>query len=279
VKVTVLGASGFIGRALTAALTRRGDVVRAVSLRDPAHAAETAGGSDVVVNLAGAPVIERWTEARKREIARSRVDLPRAFLTALANVEQRPRAYVSASAIGYYGMSRTATFTENSPPGDDFLARVCAAWEAEAAQAASLGMRVAVVRTGLVLGRGGGALAKLLPLFRLGLGGPLGSGEQWNSWIHLDDHVAIYLLAIDGYAGALNATAPNPVTNRDFTRALAATVHRPAVLPAPAFALKLVFGEGATVLTEGQRVLPEAVLAAGYAFRFPDIRSACADLT
>ncbi len=277
-KVTVLGASGFVGRALAAALTERGDDVRSVSLRDPARAAEAADGSDVVVNLAGAPVVERWTDERKRAIASSRVDLPRAFLAALANVERRPQAYVSASAIGYYGMSRTATFTETSPPGDDFLARVCVAWEAEAAHASALGMRVAIVRTGLVLGRDGGALAKLLPLFRSGLGGPVASGEQWNSWIHLDDHVGIYLLAIDGFAGPLNATAPQPVTNRDFTRALAAAVHRPALFPAPEFALKLVFGEGASVLTEGQRVLPVEALAAGYTFRFPEIGAACADL-
>jgi uncharacterized protein len=277
-KVTVLGASGFIGRAMVAALKERGDDVRAVSLRDPAQAAEAASGSDVVVNLAGAPVAVRWTEASKREIARSRVDLPRAFLSALERVEARPSAYVSASAIGYYGMSRSATFTEKSPPGDDFLARVCVAWESEAARARDLGLRVAIVRTGLVLGRDGGALAKLLPLFRLGLGGPIAGGEQWNSWIHLADHLRIYQLAIDGYDGVLNATAPNPVTNREFTRALAAAVHRPAIFPVPAFALKLVFGEGSSVLTEGQRVLPEAPLAAGFAFRFPAIDAACADL-
>jgi uncharacterized protein (TIGR01777 family) len=277
-KVTVLGASGFVGRALVAALTARGDDVRAISLRDPARAAETASGSEVIVNLAGAPVAARWTDERKRAIANSRVDLPRAFLSALERVERRPNIYVSASAIGYYGMSRTATFTESSPPGDDFLARVCAAWEAEAMHAGSLGMRVAIVRTGVVLGRDGGALAKLLPLFRSGLGGPLASGEQWTSWIHLDDHIGIFLLAIDSYTGALNATAPAPVTNRDFTRALAAAVHRPALLPAPEFALKLVFGEGASILTEGQRVLPEAALAAGYTFRYPDIAAACAAL-
>jgi uncharacterized protein (TIGR01777 family) len=277
-KVTVLGASGFVGRALVAALTARGDDVHGVSLRDPARAAEAADGSDVVVNLAGAPVIERWTGERKRIIASSRIDAPHAFLTALERADVRPNVYVSASAIGYYGTSRTATFTETSPPGDDFLARVCTAWEAEAANAGALGMRVAIVRTGVVLGRDGGALAKLLPLFRSGLGGPIASGEQWSSWIHLDDHIGIYLLAIDGYAGVLNATAPQPVTNRDFTRALAAAVHRPAFLPAPEFALKLVFGEGASILTEGQRVLPEAALAAGYAFRYPDITSACAAL-
>ncbi len=277
-KVTILGASGFVGRALGAALQARGDDVRAVSLRDPARAAESASGSDVVVNLAGAPVIGRWTDDYKREIARSRVDLPHAFLSALERVDARPNAYVSASAIGYYGMSRTATFTETSPPGDDFLARVCVAWEDEAARAGALGMRVAIVRTGLVLGRDGGALGPLLPLFRAGLGGPVASGEQWTSWVHLDDHVGIYLLAIDSYGGTLNSTAPNPVKNRDFTRALAAAVHRPAILPAPEFGIKLLFGEGASIVTEGQRVVPAAALAAGYVFRHPEITEACASL-
>jgi uncharacterized protein (TIGR01777 family) len=277
-KVTVLGASGFVGRALGAALQARGDDVRAVSLRDPARAAQAASGSDVVVNLAGAPVVGRWTESYKREIAHSRVELPHEFLTALERVDARPNAYVSASAVGYYGMSRTATFTETSPPGDDFLARVCVAWETEAARAGARGMRVAVVRTGLVLGRTGGALSPLLPLFRAGLGGPVASGEQWTSWVHLDDHIGILLLAIDGYAGAMNSTAPNPVKNRDFTRALAAAVHRPGIIPAPEFGIKLLFGEGASIVTEGQRVLPEAALAAGYTFRHPEITEACASL-
>jgi hypothetical protein len=277
-KITLLGGSGFIGRALATALQGRGDTVQSVSLRDPARAAEAADGSDVVVNLAGAPVAERWTEDRKREIARSRIDVPRAFLSALSRASHRPSAYVSASAIGYYGTSRTATFTETSPPADDFLARVCVGWETEAAHARDLGMRVAIVRTGLVLGRDGGALGKLLPLFRSGLGGPVASGDQWYSWIHLDDQIGVYRLAIDGYDGVLNATAPAPVTNRDFTRALATAVGRPAFLPAPEFALKLAFGEGAYVVTEGQRVLPEATLAAGYAFRYPEIAAACASL-
>ena len=274
--VTVLGASGFIGRALTAALTKRGDTVRTASLRDPARAADASDGADVVVNLAGAPVAERWSESQKRAIMTSRVDLPHAYLSALGHVDRRPSAYVSSSAVGYYGTSRTATFTETSPPGDDFLARVCVAWEAEAEGARALGMRVARVRTGIVLGRDGGALAKLMPLFRMGLGGIVGSGEQWYSWIHIDDEVGLYLLAIDGFEGALNATAPTPVKNREFTTALAGALHRPALFPAPAFALSLALGEGAYVVTEGQRVLPQAALAAGYTFRYPTIASACA---
>jgi uncharacterized protein (TIGR01777 family) len=273
-----LGGSGFIGRPLAASLQKRGDTVRVASLRDPIAAAATADGSDVVVNLAGASVAERWTDAQKRAIMTTRVDLPQAFLRALAGVAAKPKAYVSASAIGYYGTSRTATFTETSPAGDDYLASVCVAWEAEAQRARQLGMRVAIVRTGIVLGNAGGALGKLLPLFRFGLGGVVASGEQWYSWIHLADQVGIYELAIDGYDGVLDATAPNPAKNRDFTTALAAAVHRPALFPAPEFALKLVLGEGAYVVTEGQRVLPEATLAAGYRFRFPDLGPALADI-
>lgn len=277
-RITVLGASGFIGRHLVAALERRGDDVVAASLRDPARAAAACSGSEVVVNLAGAAVSERWTSARKREIERSRVELPRAFIAALQQLDRRPNAYVSASAIGYYGTSRTATFTEESPPGDDFLARVCVSWENEARRARALGMRVALVRTGLVLGKDGGALAKLLPIFKLGAGGVVASGEQWYSWIHIDDHVGVYLHAIDRYDGALNATAPHPVTNRDFTKALAAALHRPAFVPTPAFAIRLMLGDGATIVTEGQRVLPQATTASGYTFVFPRLEPALANI-
>ncbi|HTJ26308.1 MAG TPA: TIGR01777 family oxidoreductase [Candidatus Limnocylindria bacterium] len=270
-RVTILGASGFIGRALADALRARGDTPVPVSLRDPAAAAAASAGSDVVVNLAGASVASRWTTRHKREIERSRVALPRAYLEALATVKPHPSAYVSASAIGYYGTSRTVTFTETNGPGHDFLARVCAGWETEARHAATQGMRVAIVRTGLVLGRDGGALAKLIPIFRAGLGGVVGSGKQWYSWIHLEDQVGIYLHAIDGADGVLNATAPNPVTNRVFTCALAAAVRRPALLPVPAFAVQLFLGEGAIIVTEGQRVLPERTLASGFRFRHSDL--------
>lgn len=277
-RVTILGASGFIGRRLGAALRARGDVVIEASLRDPARAAEVSAGSDVVVNLAGAPVSVRWTDAAKREMTRSRVDLPRAYLEALARTTDRPKAYVSGSAVGYYGTSRTATFTEASPPGDDFLARVCVAWEAEADRAATLGMRVAKVRTGLVIGPEGGVLGKLLPLFRLGLGGVIASGRQWQSWIHAEDEIGIVLHAIDGADGVFNASAPNPVTNRDFTRALGRAVRRPTIFPVPAFAGALLFGEGAMMLNEGQRVLPERTVASGYVFRHPELDEALRSL-
>ncbi len=277
-RVTVLGASGFIGRRLVAALRARGDVVVELSLRDPEAAAAASAGSDAVVNLAGAPISVRWTPAIKEALKTSRVDLPRRYLAALAGVAERPKAYVSASAVGYYGTSRSATFVETSPPGDDFLAGVCVAWEAEADTAATLGMRVAKLRTGLVLGSDGGALAMLFPVFRLGLGGPVGDGGQWYSWIHADDAVGIILHAIDGVEGILNAVAPKPVTNRDFSRALGRVVHRPAFLPTPAFATGLMLGEGAIIVNEGQRVLPQRTLATGYVFRHPDLAEALSSL-
>lgn len=231
-----------------------------------------------MVNLTGAAVAKRWTSARKAEIRRSRVELTRALLDRIGSLERKPVAYVSASAIGYYGTSLTETFVETSPPGTDFLARVCHDWEREANRAANLGMRVAVVRTGIVLGPDGGALPMMLPPFRLGLGGKLATGAQWMSWIHIDDLIDAYLHAIDGTAGAINATAPAPVTNAEFTRTLGEVLRRPAILPVPEFALKALFGEGALILTEGQRVLPERTLASGYHFRYPDLETALRSL-
>jgi uncharacterized protein (TIGR01777 family) len=277
-RVTILGASGFIGQHLSAALRARGDDVVEASLRDPAAAAVASAGSDVVVNLAGAPVAVRWTAAAKAAMWSSRVDASRAFLDAVARTHPRPQAYVAGSAVGYYGTSRTAIFTESSPPGDDFLAKLCVAWEAQADRAATLELRVAKLRTGLVLGRGGGVLGKLLPIFRLGGGGVIASGKQWNSWIHMDDEVGIALHAIDGVEGVLNAVAPSPVTNAEFTRALGRAVGRPTIVPVPGFAARLMLGEGAFVLTEGQRVVPERTLATGYVFRYPELAEALRSL-
>jgi uncharacterized protein (TIGR01777 family) len=273
-RVAVLGASGFIGRHLTAALRARGDRVVEASLRDPEAAARASSGCDAVVNLAGAPVAARWTASAKRAMWSSRVDVPRAFLRALEPLDARPATYISASAIGYYGTSRDATFVEESLPGGDFLANLCVAWEAETDTAAALGMRVTKVRTGLVLGRDGGVLVRLVPLFRAGLGGPVASGRQWYSWIALEDLIGIYAHALDGTAGVLNATAPDPVTNREFTRALGGALHRPTPFPVPAFAVAALLGAGASIVTEGQRVLPARTLATGYVFRHPQLGAA-----
>jgi uncharacterized protein len=277
-RVTILGATGFLGRHLSAALRARGDDVVEASVRDPAAAAAASAGSDVVVNLAGAPVAVRWTAASKAAMWSSRVDATRAYLDALARIDPRPQAYVGGSAIGYYGTSRSATFTESSPPGDDFLGKLSVAWEAAADGAAALGMRVAKLRTGLVLGRGGGVLGKLLPVFRLGGGGVIASGKQWYSWIHMDDEIGIALHAIDGVEGILNASAPRPVTNAEFTHALGHAVGRPTIVPVPGFAMTLMLGEGAAAVTEGQRVLPERTLATGYVFRHPELAEALRSL-
>lgn len=273
-RVAVLGATGFIGRHLVSALQARGDEAVAVSLRDPGVAAALSSECDAIVNLAGEPVAQRWTEESKALIRSSRVDAPRALLAELRSSETRPKAYVSASAIGYYGTSETATFTESSPPGSDFLARVCVEWETVAQSAAELGMRVAILRTGIALGADGGALERILPPFKMGAGGRVASGRQWYSWIHIDDVVALYLHALDGASGIYNATAPEPVTNNEFTKQLAKAVRKPAFLPAPMLAIKALLGEGASVVAEGQRVLPQRALAEGFAFRYPTLAPA-----
>lgn len=272
--VLVLGVSGFIGTHVAQALRARGDGVITASLRDPDAAARAASDADVVVNLAGEPIGQRWSARVKERIASSRIDAPRAFLDALARGGHFPRAYVSASAIGYYGTSESATFTEESPPGDDFLARVCVGWEREATRTADFGMRVAVIRSGIVLGREGGAFASMLPAFRAGTGGVVGSGRQWMSWIHSDDVVRIYLRAIDGASGVHNATAPTPVTNAEFTKILGTVLHRPTLLKVPTFALRALLAEGAQIITSGQRVLPKRLSDEGYAFAYPSLEPA-----
>ncbi len=277
-KVLVLGASGFVGKHLTAALRARGDDVVTASLREPAAAAEAAAQCDAVVNLSGEPIGQRWNADVKRRIEESRVDAPARFLEALATQERRCTVYVSASAVGYYGTSETETFVEERPPGNDFLASVCTAWEREALRAGELGMRVALVRTGVALGSDGGALEKMLPPFRAGMGGVVGSGRQWISWIHIDDLVGVYLMALDGVTGPVNACAPNPVTNADFTKTLGEALKRPTVLPVPTFALRALLGEGAQILLEGQRVLPKRTEELGYRFLFTDLKDALANL-
>lgn len=276
--VLVLGGSGFVGRHLTAALRKRGDEVTSLSLRDPQAAANAAAACDAIVNLAGEPVAQRWSAVVKRRIEESRVDLPRRFLDALSQRDRTSKTYVSASAIGYYGTSETETFVEESPPGNDFLARVCIGWEREARRASALGMRVALVRSGVALGPDGGALAKILPPFRLGVGGRVGSGRQWFSWIHVNDLIGIYLMALSESEGPLNASAPNPVTNADFAAALGSALQRPVILPAPTAAVRMVLGEGAATLLNGQRVLPRRTQELGYRFEFPELKDALADL-
>ncbi len=236
-------------------------------------------GVDAVFNLAGAPVAaNRWTDEQKRSIRESRVVGTRNLVAGLARLTNPPRVLISASAVGYYGDRGDEALDEESPPGHGFLADVCVEWEKEALAAERLGVRVVCVRTGIVLARHGGALAKMLAPFRWGAGGRLGDGRHWMPWIHLDDEVGILLHAMtdDRIKGAINAVGPTPVTNAEFTRALAHALGRPAFLPVPKAALRLAFGEMSEVLMASQRVLPRVAGGTGYAFKYPDIGGALA---
>jgi uncharacterized protein len=272
-KVVITGVSGFIGRAVAERLRASGHNVIAVSLRSTPNPDDFAG-CQAVIHLAGEPVAQRWTTGARERILNSRIEGTRSLVAALRR--QPPAVLVSASAIGYYGSRGDEILTENSPAGSDFLAQVALGWEREARAAETSGVRVVTPRIGVVLGRGGGALAKMATPFRLGVGGRLGSGEQWMSWIALDDLVALVEFALmdTALSGPVNAVAPNPVTNGDFTRELAATLHRPAIFPVPEFALKLLFGDMSQMLLGSQRVVPEAALRAGFRFRFKEAAEA-----
>ena len=275
--VAITGASGFIGRAVAENLQSSGHSVRAVSLRG-ALKPDALAGVNAVVHLAGEPVAQRWTAHTRDRILRSRVEGTRALVAAMRG--NPPQVLISASAVGYYGSRGDEILIESAPPADDFLGRVAAAWEEEAQAAEPLGVRVARVRIGMVLGKNGGALARMLPPFRMGVGGRLGNGRQWMSWIHIDDLIALiaFLMKESTVRGVFNATSPYPVTNREFTRALAEAVHRPAILPVPAFALRFVFGEMASVLLASQRAVPDAAQRAGFVFENPDIFAALAQI-
>ncbi len=231
-------------------------------------------GIDVIFHMAGEPVASgRWTAAKKRLIRDSREVGTRHLVQALKQLPSRPAVLISASATGWYGDRGDQVLDESTPPAHDFLANVCVAWEREAQAAMELGIRVACIRTGIVLGREGGALKKLLPPFRFGLGGPLGNGRQWMPWIHVDDLASIYLYAAQqpNVSGPLNAAAPNPVTNKQFTKALAAALHRPAIFPVPYLALRVALGEFAKILFDSQRAVPKATLATSFQFQYPEI--------
>ena len=282
-RIVLTGASGLIGRALTLALAARGDEVIGVS-RTPDHAGAlhtwvaweqidgAIDGADAVVHLAGAGIAEkRWTARRKHELRTSRIDTARRVATAINGADHRPRVFVSASAVGYYGPG-DAPLDETAPSGTGFLAELCTDWEAAAASEAA---RTTIVRFGVVLSCEGGALTKLLRPFRLGVGGPVGRGQQWMSWIHIDDAVGVLLHALDQpVEGALNGVAPNPVTNRVFAKALGRVLHRPALLPTPPLMLWLMLGEGASIVTQGQNVRPARTGESGYQFRHPEIDGA-----
>jgi uncharacterized protein (TIGR01777 family) len=290
--VLVTGGTGFVGNRLVDLLCARGDRVTIVT-RHPESARSARAGVtyerwlpdiarfDAVVHLAGEPIAgKRWNAAQKEKIRSSRVDTTRNLVDAMRAASKRPRVFVCGSATGYYGDRGDELLPESAPPGDTFLARVCVDWEAEAARANDLGVRTVSVRTGIVLGASGGVLAKLVPLFKLGLGGPLGTGRAWFAWIHILDLCALIVHAIDreDARGALNGTAPGVVRNKEFARALGRVLSRPAILPAPRFALRIALGEVAPYLTESERCVPERALHSGFIFRHPQLEPALRDL-
>lgn len=287
-RIVIAGGTGFLGRALLDSLARDGHTLvvlsrgagRAGSARSvPWSPDGSAGawareidGADAIVNLAGESIAgRRWSAAQKQRILESRVLATRSLVAAINGAPKAPAVFVSGSAVGYYGPLGDEIATEDHAPGADFLANVCRQWEAEAAGVKAPSTRVAVIRTGLVLARHGGALPKMLPPFWFGAGGPIGSGRQYWPWIHLDDWVGLvrWTMAAPAASGPFNATAPNPETNANFARALGRAVHRPAFMPAPAFAMRLVLGEMAdALLLSGQRAVPARAERGGYTFRF-----------
>jgi uncharacterized protein len=277
VRVAVTGARGFVGSALTELLQNQGHQTAALPRRPGPEDLE---GADAVVHLAGEPVAQRWSEEVKRRIRDSRVLGTRHLVETIKSLEIKPKVVLCASATGYYGHRGDEVLTEESGAGEGFLAETCREWENEAKALETLGVRVVLVRIGIVLGRGGGALAKMLPPFRLGVGGRLSHGKQWMSWIHREDltRLMVWALEREDLRGAVNGTAPGAVTNAQFTSVLGRVLHRPAVFPVPEFALKLVFGEMARVLLESQRVKPEVAETKGFVFNFRDLEPALQDL-
>ena len=294
-KILITGSSGLVGTALTQELPRAGHTV--CRLVRPGTAAthpaqgfdvswnpatcelgEAAVGADAVINLAGASIADgRWTAQRKQLLRTSRTETTRALVSALAKMAARPRVLISASATGYYGNRGDETLTETSQPGTDFLSGIAKDWEAEAVQAETLGVRVVLARFGVILAKEGGAISKMMRPFQFGIGGKIANGKQWMSWITLDDTVAILHLMLEDehIRGPLNFVSPQPVTNAEFTKALAAALRRPALFPAPAFALRLLLGEMAdSLLLSSQRVLPAQLQKLNYPFLHPDLRTA-----
>jgi uncharacterized protein (TIGR01777 family) len=300
VNVFISGGTGFVGASLSEALVQNNFSVTILTRRaSPAKKAtggisvvegnpmepglwqDHAAESDVVINLAGASIFQRWNGHNKNMIRKSRVLSTRHIVNALSLRKDNTTDLINASAVGYYGYHGDELIEENTPPGVDFLASVCKEWETEALKAESLGSRVVLCRFGVVLGKGGGALGKLLPLFRLGLGSRLGKGNQWFSWIHIMDVVSIvlYLLQNRDIAGPVNCTSPNPVQNKEMTKRLARAVKRPAFMPpVPGFFLRVVLGEFAQTLIKGQRVIPKILGDREFSFAYPDFEHALLDI-
>lgn len=292
-RILVTGASGLIGSAFCRSAEMRGDEIirasrKATTGTDKVHwdpetgfddaALELLEGLDVVIHLAGESVSGlRWSEEKKKAIRDSRVQGTRSVVNAIAKLKRKPAVFVSASAIGYYGDRGDEELTEASPPGDTFLAEVCVEWETQSRRAEDLGVRTVLLRNGIVLSKDGGALATMLLPFKLGLGGVIGSGRQWMSWISLSDVVSIieFVIANESIRGAVNVVSPNPVRNEEFTKILGEVLYRPTFLPVPEFAVHMLLGEmGDALLLDSTRVIPKRLLDAGYEFKFPDLKAA-----
>ncbi len=294
-KILVTGGTGFVGTQLTSRLTQDGHELTILS-RSPKRTGEPSRGisylqgdptqkgpwqeaiknHDAVINLAGASIFAKWTEEHKRAIRESRVSTTRNIVEGIPSPPQKPFTLFSTSAVGYYGFCGDEELTEDSPPGNDFLAQIAKEWEGEALKAKEKGARVVITRFGIVMGEKGGALSQMIPLFKKYIGGPIGSGKQWFSWVHIKDlsEAFAFLMKHPEISGPVNVCAPNPVRNKDLAKALGKVLHRPSFMPAPGFMVKLVLGEFGSVILEGQRVIPKRLLDSGFTFQYPEIEKA-----
>ena len=298
-KLVITGATGFIGSILTDRLWNQFHSVALLSRTPPPEVNVTkkewfawqpgiggawesaVDGADGIINLAGEPIAgKRWSSAQKERLRSSRIDATKSLVDAIAKAEVKPKFLINSSAVGYYGAHGDETVTEKTGPGQDFLSSLCVEWEDEAKKAEAFGVRVALVRTGIVLDKGKGALAKMVPPFKMFVGGPLGSGQQWMPWIHIEDQIGLicFLMENDAARGAFNATAPNPVTMEAFSKALGEVLNRPSWASVPPSALALLVGEMADMLLNGQRAVPEAALKLGYSFKYPELADALRSL-
>ena len=294
-KILITGGTGFVGTQLTSRLIQDKSEVTIVTRSfkgakgslpgisylegDPTKKGpwqEAIKNHDAIINLAGASIFSKWTEEHKKAIRESRVSTTRNIVEGIVSRPERPFILFSTSAVGYYGFCGDEELVEDSPPGNDFLARIAKEWEGEALKARDKGARVVITRFGIVMGEKGGALSQMIPLFKKYIGGPIGSGEQWFSWVHIKDlaEAFTFLLKHPEISGPVNVCSPNPVRNKDLAKALGRALHRPSFIPAPAFMVKLVLGEFGSVILEGQRVIPRRLLENGFVFQYSDIEKA-----
>jgi hypothetical protein len=294
-KILITGGTGFVGTQLTSRLIQDGNEVTILTRSKKGQEKASAGISylqgdptqkgpwqeavknhDIIINLAGASIFSKWTKEHKKAIRESRVNTTRNIVEGIPSRPEKPFSLFSASAVGYYGFCGDEELAEDSPPGNDFLARIAKEWEGEALKARDKGARVVITRFGIVMGEKGGALGQMIPLFKRYIGGPIGSGKQWFSWVHIKDlaEAFIFLLKHPEISGPVNVCSPNPVRNKDLAKALGKALHKPSFVPAPGFMIKLVLGEFGSVILEGQRVIPKKLLENGFVFQYPDIDKA-----